>query len=298
MKYVKLIYNPMAGSRVFPSRLDYFINVFQKKGYDVRVKRTESQEDFSTFLLGKDLSNCEGIIVAGGDGSVNKMVNCMINHNVDIPLGVIPAGTANDFASHLGIPSNFTEAIETLSNMKTKRVDVGKVNNEYFINVCSGGLFTNISQNIDIEFKNTLGKLAYYIKGVQQLPKFRKIRFRIDNTEEVIDDYFFLFLLLNGSSAGGFNKLGKDAAIDDGQMDFIGIKACALNEMPTLFTKILRGEHLTDKNIVFFQGDKIYIECLEGTELCQESDIDGEVGPAFPLNIEVLNRKINVIVGN
>lgn len=297
MKYVKLIYNPMSGARVFPSRLDYFISVFQKKGYDVRIRRTENPHDFSTYLIGKDLSNCEAIIVAGGDGSVNKIVSCMINNNIDIPLGVVPAGTANDFATHLGIPWNFTEAIEILSNMKTKRVDVGKVNDQYFINVCSGGLFTNISQNIDIEFKNNLGKLAYYIKGVQQLPKFRKINFKIDNGNEIINDYFYLFLLLNGSSAGGFNKLGRNAAIDDGQMDFIGIKACSLNEMPTLFAKLLRGEHLNDKNVVFFQSNKISIECLEGNELCEESDIDGEIGPKFPLNIKVLNRKINVIVG-
>ena len=146
-----------------------------------------------------------------------------------------------------------------------------------------------------MEFKNTLGKLAYYIKGVQQLPKFRKIRFRITRENEVIEDYFYLFLVLNGTSAGGFNKLGIDAQIDDGYMDFIGIKACTINDMAVLFSKILRGEHLQDKNIVFFQDNKFDIECLKGVESFKESDIDGERGPDFPLHIEVKRKALKVI---
>lgn len=294
-KYVQLIYNPMAGARIFPSKLDYFIEVFQNKGFEVRIQRTKTATDFSTCLLDKDLTDCEAIIIAGGDGSVNQIVNSMIKNNIDLPLGVVPAGTANDFANHLGIPFNFSEACELLAEMKIREIDVGKVNGEYFINVCCGGLFTNVSQTVDLELKNTLGKLAYYIKGVQQLPKFTRIRFKIDTGDTIIDDYFFLFLLLNGSSAGGFNKLAKDAVLDDGFMDFIGIKECPLNYLPTLFRKIITGEHLDDKYVEFFQINKMKIECIEGIESFEESDIDGEAGPEFPLDIEVLKRKLKVI---
>ncbi len=296
-KYVQLIYNPMAGARVFPTKIDYFIEVFQNKGYEVRVQRTKTAEDFSTCLLDKDLSECAAIIIAGGDGSVNQVVNSMMKNGIDIPLGVIPAGTANDFANHLNIPFNFSEAFENLSEMKVREIDVGRVNGEYFINVCCGGLFTNVSQNIDIELKNTIGKLAYYIKGMQQLPKFSRIRFRIKTENRIIDDYFFLFLVLNGSSAGGFSKLAKDAVLDDGYMDFVGIKECPLNYLPILFSKIITGDHLDDKNVEFCQIKKMDIECLEGIESFEESDIDGEKGPDFPLHIEVLNKKLKVIGG-
>ncbi len=294
-KYVQLVYNPMSGARIFPSKLDYFIEVFQKKGYEVRIQRTNSAEDFSTCLTGKDLTGCEAIIVAGGDGSVNRIVNSMMKNQIDLPLGVIPGGTANDFANHLGIPMNLSDAFEVLAEMNVRKIDVGKVNNKYFVNVCCGGLFTNISQNIDIELKNTLGKLAYYIKGVQQLPKFQRIKFKIETDDQVIEDYFFLFVLLNGSSAGGFNRLGKDAQLDDGYMDFIGIKECPLNYMPTLFRKIITGEHLEDKNVVYFQSNKLNIECLEGIESFEESDIDGEKGPDFPLKISVLHQTLKVL---
>lgn len=296
-RYVYLIYNPMAGGRIFPTKLDYFIEVFQSKGYEIRIHRTQSEDDFSTFLVDRDLSECEALIVAGGDGSVNRIVNAMINNHVDLPLGVIPAGTANDFANHLGIPFNFSEAVELLAEMKVSSIDVGKVNNQYFVNVCCGGLFTNVSQNVDIELKNTMGKLAYYIKGVQQLPKFQRIRFRITTDESIIDDYFYLFLVLNGSSAGGFTRLADDASLDDGHMDFVGIKECPFNYLPVLFHKILNGEHLTDKYVEYMHIDKMKIECLEGLEAFDESDIDGERGPDFPLNIEVLQNKLKVIRG-
>lgn len=295
MKYVQLLYNPMSGNLDFPAYLDLFISIFQDAGYETRIHRTRDKDDMSDYLTHQNLTNCCAIIVAGGDGSVNQVVNCIMNNNINVPLGVIPAGTANDFASHLKMPFRYGECIEALSKMNIKDVDVGKVNDKYFINVCCGGLFTNISQNMDLEMKNTLGKLGYYIKGVQQLPRFRKIRYKITNTNQVLDDYFYLFLVLNGKSAGGFNKLGADAQIDDGKMDFIGIKACTLNEVAVLFGKILIGEHLQDKNIVFFQDNKIDIECVEGLDMFKESDIDGESGPEYPLNIEVKKRALKVI---
>lgn len=296
MQYIQLIYNPMSGQRFFPMYLDRFVDIFQKKGFEVRLFRTRRVEDFSTYLLGKDMEGCAGIFVAGGDGSVNRVVNAMMQQGIDLPLGVIPSGTANDFAMHLGLPQDQVEAIEVLAEMKVGQVDIGRANEAYFVNVCCGGLFANISQNIDVDLKNTLGKLAYYIKGIGQLPKFDKIRFRIEHEHGIIDDYFYLFLLLNGSSAGGFSRLGHDADIQDGVMDFVGIKACQIQDVPGLFGKILIGDHLSDKNIVFFKSGKLRIECLEGVEGFEETDIDGEVGPLFPLEIEVLHKRLNVIL--
>lgn len=295
MQYIQLVYNPVAGQRIFHMNLDLFIEVFQKKGYEVHVHRTVNNQDFEKYLVQSDLKECAAVIVAGGDGSINRVINTMFKNNIDIPLGVIPAGTANDFAKHLGIPQDQQEAILMLANMNIGYVDVGKVNDDYFINVCCGGLFTNISQNIDLELKNTLGKLAYYIKGVQQLPNFKRFKFRIEHEKGVIEDYFYLFLLLNGSSAGGFAKLGQNADITDGVMDFVGIKACQLSDISRLFYKILMGEHLNDKDIVFFQSSHLKIENLEDIEGFEETDIDGEEGPEFPLDIHVLHKKLRVI---
>ncbi len=297
MEYVQLIYNPMAGQRVFSEKLDAFVDVFQQKGYETRIKRTSSPDDFGTFFVDRDLRDCAAVIVAGGDGSVNKVLNAMIKNGHDVPIGVIPVGTANDFAKNLGFNDNILDVMHQLSEMRIKEVDIGKVNDTYFINVCCGGLFSNISHEIDPEFKNTLGKLAYYIMGVQQLPRFRPMKLKIELPRETIIDNFFMFFYLNGSSAGGFSKLGKDAELDDGEMDLVAIKACTMNEIPVVFTKILRGDHFDDKNVVFRKSSKVTIACLEqdDKDCLEKSDVDGEVGPGFPLEMQVINKRVKVL---
>jgi len=128
MGYIQLIYNPMAGQRTFRSRLDYMLQVFQSKGYELRIYRTMNNNDFKTFFDDKSFESCDGVIVAGGDGSFNHVVHAMKKNKLDIPVGIIPAGTANDYAKHLGIPDNFQQAIKVLSKLKTRKLDLGIVN--------------------------------------------------------------------------------------------------------------------------------------------------------------------------
>jgi YegS/Rv2252/BmrU family lipid kinase len=294
MSYIQLIYNPVSGQKIFKSRLDYMIEMIQNAGHELRIHRTTSNDDFDTFFKNKNMEDCEGIIVAGGDGSFNRTVNALMSYNISVPIGIVPAGTANDYARHLGIPDNIQDAINVVSKLSYKKLDIGMANDKYFVNVCSGGLLTNISHDIDPDMKNTLGKFAYYIKGVQQIPRFRSLRFRITANQKVYEEELYLFLVLNGSSAGGFNRIGEYASMKDGKLDFVGIKACPLNDMPTVFRKILMGEHLEDRNILFFQSEEILIECLEDEKI--PSDIDGEKGPDYPIQIKVLPEELRVIV--
>ncbi len=294
MGYIQLIYNPMAGSKVFKSRLDYFLEVFEKAGYDVHIRRTLDEDDFENFFVNRDFTGCEAVIVAGGDGSISRTVNAMMAEDIHLPLGTIPAGTANDFAHHLAIPDTYAEAIDVLAKLEVLPIDLGKVNDQYFINVCAGGLLSNISHTIEQDMKNTLGKLAYYIKGVQQLPKFKSFHFHIETPEQVYDENLYLYLVLNGSSAGGFNRIGEYASVSDGKLDFVGFKECNVNDLAIVFAKLMRGEHLNDKNILYFQSSSIKIDCKERDEL--PTDIDGEEGPAYPLTIEVLHKGLTVLV--
>lgn len=294
MKKIQLIYNPYAGGREFPNLLDYMIKIFQEKGHEIHIYRTNSRDDFRNFISREDCQDYEGIIIAGGDGSVNLAVNALLHEKRDIPLGIIPAGTANDFASHLGIPMDLSEAIRSLSNLSVRQVDVGLVNNQYFINVCSGGLLTDISQKVDLGLKNNLGKIAYYLKGMQELPHFKSMKLKIESQEVNITDDFYLFLVLNGSGAGGFTKLGGDASIDDGKLDFVGFKAINMTQLPLIFSKILLGEHIKDKRVIYFQTRELRIERLGDDIVNLAADVDGEKGPQYPLNISVVPGRLKI----
>ena len=137
-----------------------------------------------------------------------------------------------------------------------------------------------------------MGKLAYYLKGIEQLPNFRPIPVKFEMDGSTISTDIFLFLVFNGRSAGGFNMLARDAKIDDGKLDIIAIKACTVVDLISLFIKILRGEHLQDNNVIYLKTDKLNIDC----DYEVETDIDGEAGPMFPVKLSVLHNFINIFV--
>ena len=296
MKELRLIYNPMSGNKEFPKKLDRAIEKFQSAGYQISIFRSAKPGDLTEGLKANNI-DYDAVVVAGGDGSVNEVINGIIEHNLSIPLGVIPAGTANDFASHLNIPSDIDQALDLIAANNIQTIDLGRVNNRYFINVCAAGLLANVSHEIDVNLKNTLGKLAYYIKGIEQLPKFKALPLRITTNNQIIQSDFYLFLVLNGKSAGGFKRLAPEAEIDDGLFEFIGVKACPLHEAAGLFVKILQGKHLSDKNIVHLKSNKFKIEMLEQQFQNYSSDVDGEKGPDFPLDIKLYPNRLKVFSG-
>lgn len=294
MKRLKLIYNPFSGDRSFKYDLDVCIKIFQKGGYDVHVFRSIEFGDIEKHISAME-KDYDVVVVSGGDGTVNLVLNALIKNGLDIPMGIIPSGTANDFATFLHLPNNdVSKCCHFIIDTEPKRIDIGNVNEKYFINVCAAGLLTNVSQNVNNDFKNALGNLAYYLKGIEQIPNFRSIPFRITNSKEVIEDNFYLFVTLNSAGAGSFEKLAPDASITDGMFDFVAIKAKPVYELAVLFVKILRGEHINDINVVYFKDNYIKVECLMDNVDCLESSIDGEAGPKMPLEINLLSKAFSI----
>lgn len=292
MKKIRLIYNPISGDRSFKNRLDHVVEEFQREDFQVVPYKSIGKDgvEKAVSLLKED--DYYAVAVAGGDGTLNRVINAMKSSNIDLPIGIFPWGTANDLAAYFGIKRDIKTCCYNIINGKTKSIDLGTINDRYFINVASGGLLTDVSQKIDINLKNTLGKFAYYIKGIEQIPNFRPIQVEMKTEKEIINDNIYLFLVFNGCSAGGFDMLAKDALIDDGMLDVIAIKACLVVDLVPLFIKILRGEHLNDSNIIYMRTNRIRINCQYDIE----TDIDGESGPTFPVEIGVLPKAVNIFV--
>jgi YegS/Rv2252/BmrU family lipid kinase len=291
MKKVKLIYNPKSGDASFKNKLDAVINKFQKAGYITIPFRLTNELHIDNAFY--DIDQGYSIIcVSGGDGTISSVADAMARLNIKLPLGIFPAGTSNDFAAHLGISKDIDTCCDIILNGIIKNVDLGSVNGSHFINVCSAGLLTDVAHNTDTSMKNALGQIAYYIKGIEEIPKFSPIKMRLISEDRVIEDDMLLLLILNGSSAGGFSRLAPDAVIDDGKMKVIAMKSSNISNMLTLFLKIIRGEHIGDSNIYYFSTNKLKVEC---DQICK-TDIDGERGPTFPLEIEVMHKFLKVFV--
>lgn len=289
MKKLKFIYNPSSGDGNFKSKLDYLIERFQRIGYMMVPFRSSDIKalEKAFFDIHEDY---EAVCISGGDGTLSSVVNIMASMKLSLPIGIFPFGTSNDFAAHLNIPRDIEICCEIIEKGNMKKVDIGRANDSYFLNVCSAGLLTDVPYKTDTNLKNALGKLAYYMKGIEEIPKFTPIKMRLQYGCNVIEDNFLLFMVLNGSSAGGFNRLAPYAKIDDGLMDVIAIKNTSIANMLSIFLKILRGEHIGDPNLYNFQTDKLAITC-DGN--CG-TDVDGERGPSFPLDIEVKKHFLKV----
>ena len=162
MKSAVFLYNTQSGKCKIGHCTDSICTVFRAYGYEI----TPQPIDFEAnpFDGNEQISL---MVVAGGDGTVNYVVNSMKSKGLDIPLGVIPAGTANDFAGALGMSHKPLEAARQIASGAIDRVDCGCVNGLYFVNIFSFGIFTTTSQRTPDERKHKIGKLAYIIEGVK-----------------------------------------------------------------------------------------------------------------------------------
>lgn len=294
MKKIKLIYNSGAGQSKFRYFLDQIIEKFMQNGIEVSVFRAGNKTNLYEYLKDADKEDLYGIVVAGGDGTVNRVVNVMMKNNIKTPLGIIPAGTSNDFARHIKMPNNFSECIDKILTRNIQPIDVGLVNDKYFINVCSAGLFTNTSIRVDKHLKNTFGKASYFITGAKELFKFRPFTVKIETETDIMIEKINLFLIFNGSSVGGIDKFTDNSSVQDGLLDIMIIKNCSFHEVGILVGKIFAGNSLDDDNIIYLKEKWVKINKMKGK--CDNPDVDGDLGPQFPLQVKCVEKGLNLFL--
>ena len=174
MKSAVFLYNTQSGKCKIERCTEAVCTVFRAYGYDIKPQLI----DFGTNPFDGN-EQIDLMVVAGGDGTVNYVVNAMKNKGLDIPLGVIPAGTANDFAGALGMSRHPLEAARQIASGAVDRVDCGCVNGLYFVNIFSFGIFTTTSQRTPDQRKHKIGKLAYLIEGVKELRAMHAVPLKV-----------------------------------------------------------------------------------------------------------------------
>lgn len=292
---VKFIYNPSAGEAKIPARLDDIIALYQERGLTIVPYRLDFRGDPAGMLADLD-DSYDHILLAGGDGTVNYVVNLLKKHGVDIPLALIPAGTANDFAMLLGTPQgDVTEVCRAILDGEAAEVDIGRVNGEYFVNVFSCGLFTKVSQKTPTLMKNTFGKLAYYVSGLGELTRYRKMAVRIETDGGDYEGKCLLFLVFNGKTAGNL-RLSFLSEVDDGLLDLLIITGDRpLERIPTTLRYLMQVQF---GNPSSYPAGVAHIRCSRlkaESDTTQTTDIDGQPGPAFPLEITCEKNALKVI---
>ncbi len=289
-----LFYNPNSGSGMFKNNLDYIIGRCQDAGYLVVPVRAAHGTVIADFLAEISREGTQNeyrqIIAAGGDGTINVCVNAMIRNDIYLPLAIFPAGTANDFAYYFNIPGDIERMVDIALGDNYTYADVGKVNDRHFINVAAMGQVVDVSQKTDPTLKNTIGILAYYLKGLSEVPNLKPIKVTLTTPEKVYREKMYFMVVMNGKSAGGFKKISPDSEINDGLLDVILFRNMGLLEMPGVFMKILQGNHPSSKRVLHFQTNSLKIEASSDLP----TDIDGEHGEKLPLTFSVLHNRLKI----
>ena len=273
MKKAAILYNVRSGHGRIADHTEQIRTLFAEHDYDLELLPV----DFAAnpFDGREDL---ELLVVAGGDGTVNFAVNAMQARGLDIPIGVIPAGTANDFAGALGMASDVCEAARQIASGHEERVDCGCVNGRWFVNICSFGLFTTTSQHTPDERKHKLGKLAYLIEGAKELGQLHAIPLQVTADGATFGCKVLMALIFNGETAGGFRR-ARQASIRDGRFDILLLeKRNLLLSLCDMVRYALGG---SPKHVRFLRAQQLTLE----SPIDEPTDVDGQPGARFPLHI-------------
>lgn len=267
------------------------LDVLEEAGYETSCHATKGEGDATLAARKAVEDRFELVIAAGGDGTVYEVVNGIAEQRYRPALGIIPGGTTNDFARAIGLPRSIMKAAQVIAKGKPNPIDIGKINDRYFINIAAGGLLTTLTYEVPSKLKTMLGQMAYYMKGMEKLPFLSPIHVRIEGDKQVIDEEIMMFLIANSNSVGGLEKLAPNARLDDGLFDCIVLRKTSLPEFIRIVTLVLKGDHIKHPNVVYFQTKKLQVTSNEKVPL----NLDGELGGMLPCTFTALPRHIQLI---
>ena len=292
MKRARIIYNPTSGRELFKKNLPEVLEMLEVAGYETSCHATTGEGD-ATAAAAKAVENgFDVIIAAGGDGTLNEVVAGVSSFENRPKIGLIPMGTTNDFARAVHIPRDLKKAVEIIVKGDSIPVDVGLVNDRYFINIAGGGRITELTYEVPSKLKTMLGQLAYYLKGIEMLPSINATKLRIEYDDEVYEDETMMFLVGLTNSVGGFEKLAPNSSINDGNFTLLILKKCNIAEFIRLASLAIRGEHLNDSHVISKKAKHIKVTSEEKVLL----NLDGEYGGVIPATFQNLHRHIEVFV--
>ncbi|MCE7792542.1 diacylglycerol kinase [Salipaludibacillus sp. CUR1] len=292
MKKARLIYNPSSGREQVKKHLPYILEKLETAGYEASAHATTGKDCAKQAAALACEREFDLIVAAGGDGTIHEVINGMAEQKNRPSLGILPGGTTNDFARALHIPKNIESACDVLLEGKLQSVDVGKVENKYFINIAGAGTLTELTYEVPSRLKTMMGQVAYYVKGFEKLPRIKPSHVTIEYDGRWFEGEIMLFLVCNTNSVGGFEKLAPDAYLNDGLFDMIILKKTNLADVVRLTGAAMRGEHLNDERIMYVQANRIKIHAQNELQL----NLDGEFGGSLPGEFVCLHNHVQMIV--
>ena len=225
MKKLLFIMNPFAGQKKANKVLPEILMLFTEAGYEINISMTTGPGS-ATRLAAERGGRADLVVCCGGDGTLNETISGLLMAQLHVPVGYIPSGTTNDFASSLKLSHNILQATQDILWGEPVSFDVGKFGDRYFCYVASFGAFTKSSYAVPQTVKNALGHTAYVLGGISELSQIRNEHIRMEIDGEVVADDFLVGASCNSTSVGGILTLPPDRVdMGDGVFEVMLIRA-------------------------------------------------------------------------
>ena len=292
------IYNPVSGRGKIQKKLSLISKVLNEKYDSVTIYATQKPGDMSRMAR-EAVGKYDAIIFSGGDGTFNEVLQGIGDLDNLPELGYIPTGTVNDIAHTLQIPCNVKKALNIIKNGKNEMLDCMKVNDRYAMYVVAAGAFTSATYNTPQTDKNAAGKLAYYVEGIKH--NFNFDFFDIDCKSEKQRANGMLVLFINSRYVSGF-KVNEHASLQDGKIEATIIqeekkakngplkKFISLLVLAILF--LFGRKRVKNNSLIHLEGTNFDVDVPDNVVW----NFDGEKGCNGKIHVEVVPKKINMIV--
>ncbi len=292
-KRILLIINPVAGKMKSKTALFDIVQTLCKLGCSPTVEVTNRRGD-AMAIAEREAGNYDIIACCGGDGTLNEVINGVVSSGKDACIGYIPAGTTNDFASSIGIPTTVKKAAELIATGEAHKIDIGMCRDRYFSYVASFGAFTAASYGASQTAKNVFGHFAYVLDGVKELTQIKSIDLKFEIDGEKFAGRYCFGAITNSTSVAGIVKLKSDLVdMSDGLFEVVMVKMPRnIGDMNSIVSAVTTSNFEDCRMIDYFRTDSIRITFPDDMSLT----LDGEYYKCGgDVTIRNLKQKITII---
>lgn len=276
MKKMLFIMNPCSGTKKANKYLTEILSIFNRAGYAVRVHITSGRGDATEVVA--QAKGMDVVVACGGDGTFNEVLTGMLQTGLDIPIGYIPAGSTNDFAASLHLPTDVIAAARNIAKGKPVAYDAGLFDDRYFSYVASFGAFTKTSYNTPQSVKNALGHAAYVLGGIYELSQIRSIQAMIQLDNQILRGKYIFGAICNSTSVGGVLSLDpKQVDMRDGKFEMLLIRAPKNLSELTECLQAFRNKTYNCSMVSFRSASRVRVTMKDPVDW----SLDGEMHPGL-----------------
>ena len=271
--------------------LSQVVSQLQALGFELFEESTEKPQQLPEIIR-RYRDRVDLVIIGGGDGTLNAAIEGLVDTN--LPLGILPLGTANDLARTLEIPQSIPQACQVIATGHSRRIDLGKVNHKHFFNVASLGLSVQITRQLDKKVKRIWGVLAYAVTAMKVVWKIRPFHAEIRLGEDSIRVRTVQIAVGNGRYYGGGMAIADDAAINDQRLDLYSLEYDHWWQIILLLPAMWRGTHANWPSVRTLEGKEFEIY----TRKPHPINADGEIVTHTPAKFCLIPKAVTVFVPN